>query len=221
MEIHERPNSKVYLLDCMEGMKDTHDNYYDLAVVDPPYGINATTEVGFGDKKSGRANRPQKWGNKKWDEERPSKKFFSELYRISKNQIICGGNYFMDYLHPSRCWLVWDKVQRVNQADAELIYTSFNTSVRVFQYHCSKLQGFQNPNRFHPTEKPVALYDWIYKNYLPEGGKVLDTHLGSVSNRISANKAGNIDFTGYELDPDYFRDSNKRYEQFIAQTRLF
>lgn len=206
--------------DCMAVMARYPDKYFDLAVVDPPYGIGATVEIGLGDTKSGRINRLSKWGKKEWDNERPLKGYFDELKRVSKNQIIFGGNYFADLLSPSRCWLIWDKMQRVNQADAELAWTSFNTSVRVFQFHCSKLQGFQNPNRFHPTEKPVALYAWIYHNYAKPGELILDTHLGSGSSRIAAHKAG-LSFVGCELDKEYFEAQEKRFKEFTAQLRLF
>lgn len=206
--------SKVHLIDCVEFMRGLPDKAFDLAVVDPPYGIDGTVEIGFGDTKSGRVNRPSKWGQKEWDNERPTKAYFDELKRVSKNQIIFGGNYFADLLEPSRCWIVWDKMQRVNQADAELAWTSFTNSVRVYQYHCSKLQGFQNPNRFHPTEKPIQLYDWIFRNYAKPNDTILDTHMGSQSSRISAYKAG-LDYTGCELDPEYFEQGNQRYEAFL------
>jgi site-specific DNA-methyltransferase (adenine-specific) len=205
----------------MELMRSFPDKHFDLAVVDPPYGIDGTVEIGFGDTKSGRVKRPSKWGQKEWDKERPTKAYFDELKRVSKNQIIFGGNYFADLLEPSRCWIVWDKMQRVNQADAELAWTSFTNSVRVYQYHCSKLQGFQNPNRFHPTEKPIQLYDWIFKNYLPNGGKVLDTHGGSMSSVISAIKAGNIEMTCSELDKDYFKAAKERILTFQKQLSMF
>ena len=210
----------AYNRDCMEAMREFSDRFFDLAVVDPPYGIGATREIGHGDIRYNRHNRPPKWGVKKWDNERPGPEYFAELIRVSKSQIIFGGNYFADTLPASRCWLVWDKMQRVDQADAELAWTSFNSSVRVFQFHCSKLQGFQNPSRFHPTEKPIALYDWIFDNYAKAGDKILDTHLGSGSSRIAANKAG-LDFWGYELDGEYFAAQEKRFSQFISQLRMF
>jgi site-specific DNA-methyltransferase (adenine-specific) len=212
--------STVYLMDCIEGMKRYPDNFFDLAVVDPPYGIDGTAEIGFGDTKSGRVNRPSKWGQKEWDKERPTKDYFDELKRVSKNQIIFGGNYFADLLEPSRCWIVWDKMQRVNQADAELAWTSFTNSVRVYQYHCSKLQGFQNPNRFHPTEKPISLYEWILDKYAKPNDLILDTHLGSQSSRIAAYKAG-LDFVGFEIDQEYFDKSVKRFEDYTSQLNLF
>lgn len=214
------PISEVYLMDCVEGMKHYPDKYFDLAICDPPYGIDGTVEIGFGDTKSGRVNRPSKWGQKEWDKERPTIEYFTELFRVSKNQIIFGGNYFADLLPPSRCWIVWDKVQRVNQADAELAWTSFTSSVRVYQYHCSKLQGFMNPNRFHPTEKPISLYEWIIEKYSNKTNLILDTHLGSGSSRIACNKNG-LNFVGFEIDEEYFNKQNKRYADFTAQTRLW
>jgi site-specific DNA-methyltransferase (adenine-specific) len=236
----QEESSSIFMMDCVSAMKNYPDNYFDLAVVDPPYGIDGTQEIGFGDTKSERVNRPSKWGQKEWDKERPTKAYFEELKRVSKNQIIFGGNYFADLLQPSRCWIVWDKMQRVNQADAELAWTSFTNSVRVYQFHCSKLQGFQNPNRFHPTEKPISLYDWIFEKYgkikcdhkhrenerslctdcRNSNVKILDTHLGSGSSRIAAHKAG-MDFTGFEIDEDYFRASNKRFKDYHSQLTLF
>jgi len=214
------PSSEVYLEDCVKALKRFNDNHFDLAIVDPPYGIDGTVEIGFGDTKSGRVNRPSKWGQKEWDKERPTKAYFDELKRVSKNQIIFGGNYFADLLEPSRCWIVWDKMQRVNQADAELAWTSFTNSVRVYQYHCSKLQGFQNPNRFHPTEKPISLYEWILDKYAKPNDLILDTHLGSGSSRIAAYKGG-FNFVGFEIDQEYYEKQEKRFNDFKSQLRLF
>jgi len=214
------PLSDVYLEDCVTALKRFNDNHFDLAIVDPPYGIDGTVEIGFGDTKSGRVNRPSKWGQKEWDKERPTKDYFDELKRVSKNQIIFGGNYFADLLEPSRCWIVWDKMQRVNQADAELAWTSFTNSVRVYQYHCSKLQGFQNPNRFHPTEKPISLYEWILDKYAKPNDLILDTHLGSGSSRIAAYKGG-FNFVGFEIDAEYYEKQEKRFNDFKSQLRLF
>ena len=214
------PSSEVYLEDCVTALKRFNDKHFDLAIVDPPYGIDGTVEIGFGDTKSGRVNRPSKWGQKEWDKERPTKAYFDELKRVSKNQIIFGGNYFADLLEPSRCWIVWDKMQRVNQADAELAWTSFTNSVRVYQYHCSKLQGFQNPNRFHPTEKPISLYEWILDKYAKPNDLILDTHLGSGSSRIAAYKGG-FNFVGFEIDKEYYEKQEKRFNDFKSQLRLF
>ena len=206
--------------DNMELMKRYPDNYFDLAIVDPPYGITGNKEIGFGDKKSGRINRENKWGNKNWDETRPAKEYFEELKRVSKNQIIWGGNYFADILPPSEKWLIWDKMQRVNQSDCELAYTSFKGALRIYQFHCSKLQGFQNPNRFHPTEKPVQLYKWIVDNYAKPNDKILDTHLGSGSIAIACHDYG-FELTACELDFDYYDKAIQRIKNHVSQQKLF
>jgi site-specific DNA-methyltransferase (adenine-specific) len=210
---HEIGNSRVYLRDCIEGMKEYPDGYFQLAVVDPPYGINVNVSIGRrkGDKKS----KYHKFiGN---DSNIPDEDYFTELFRVSINQIIWGGNYMTEYLKPSSCWLLWDKgfSEDVTFAQFEMAWTSFNSSAKKYDYNAAK-----NKDRIHPTQKPVALYDWIYKNYAKPTDKILDTHLGSQSSRIAANKAG-LDFTGFELDPDYFHQGNKRYENHISQLRMF
>jgi len=221
--------SEVFNIDCMEGMKQYPDKYFDLAVVDPPYGIGED-----GSKSQSRRVPSKKWINPKkseyknggWDNESPSELYFRELNRVSKNQIIWGANHFIDKIClSSPCWIVWDKKDGKDDsdfADCELAYTSFRSSVRMFRMHWV---GFGAVNakekRFHPTQKPIKLYDWIYSKYLPEGGKVLDTHLGSGSNRIAADKAGNIDFTAYELDKDYFEAQEKRWSNYKAQLKMF
>ena len=198
--------------DCMEVMARYPDKYFDLAVVDPPYGIGVNVSMGRrkGDKKS---DYHKFAGN---DISIPDESYFNELKRISVNQIVWGGNYMTQYLPPSPCWLLWDKgfSEEVTFAQYEMAWTSFTKSAKKYDKH---------PNltsRIHPTQKPVALYDWIYKNYLPEGGKVIDTHLGSGSNRIAAYKAGNINFVGCELDTEYFIAQEKRFEQFKQQLTI-
>lgn len=213
--------SQVTLGDCMDGMKQYPDKYFDLAVVDPPYGI--------GESKKMRENTiSEKWKNpykkkhspKEWDTNPPNIKYFFELFRISKNQIIWGANHFLPKTSP--CWIVWDKKNGDNDfADCELAWTSFKTSVRKFEWLWNGFQKQRPENRIHPTQKPVALYDWIYKNYLPNGGKVIDTHLGSGSNRIAADKAGNIDFYGWEIDKDYYEAQEKRWKEYKAQLTMF
>lgn len=216
-------SSIVYNEDCMLGMRKLPDNYADLAVCDPPYGIG---EDGKSNHSRGKRAKAKLYTPKEWDKEPPSIEYFTELFRVSKNQIVWGANHFISKLpFDSSCWIVWDKDNgETDFADCELAYTSFKTAVRKFKY---KWQGMLQQNmkdkeiRIHPTQKPIALYDWIYKNYLPEGGKVLDTHLGSGSNRISADKAGNIDFIGYEIDKDYFEAQELRYKNYKRQLRLF
>lgn len=205
--------SEVENIDCMIGMARYPDKFFDLAVVDPPYGIGAENHAG------NKENGWNQWDQKEWDSSVPKKEYFVELFRVSKNQIIWGGNYFTFFLQPSQCWIIWDKGQRdFSLADAELAWTSFKKSIRVFGY----ARGKSNmENKIHPTQKPITLYSWIYKNYLPNGGKVLDTHLGSGSNRIAADKAGNIDFTGYEIDKDYYEAQEKRFKDYKQQLTMF
>ena len=192
--------------DCIELMKRYPDKYFDLAVVDPPYGI-------------GISSNPfrQKHGKCDWDNCIPNQQYFDELLRVSKNQIIWGGNYFD--LPPSQGFIIWDKKQpqEFSSAMCEMAWMSFQKPAKIFRMHVITAEL----NKIHPTQKPVALYQWIYKNYLPEGGKVLDTHLGSGSNRIAADKAGNIEFTACELDTDYFLAQEKRWKEYKSQLVLF
>jgi site-specific DNA-methyltransferase (adenine-specific) len=232
------PESIVYNADCMDIMKGYPDKYFDLAVVDPPYGIKAdrsfVRKTPAIDPRNGRKiiTKPKKIGY--WDNKRPNILYFKELIRISKNQIIFGGNYFADLLPPKSCWIVWDKVNgNSDQADCELAWTSFNTAVRQLEYMWCIAQGksieqgriAQGNNKLwekklHPTQKPVALYDWIFKNYAKPTDKILDTHLGSGSSRIAAYKSG-LSFVGIELDKDYFEAQEKRFNTFKSQLRLF
>ena len=205
-------NSIVCNMDCMLGMEQYPDKYFDLAVVDPPYGLgNKLVDGGAGRNGKFDKNRD----SVKWDI-LPNDEYFAELMRVSKNQIIWGSNYFQ--LPPTRCNLIWYKMQEFSGADFELAWTSFDKASKAFKM--SRVEAYSD-GKTHPTQKPVALYDWIYKNYLPNGGKVIDTHLGSGSNRIAAYKAGNIDFVGYELDKDYYETQEKRFNLFISQGNLF
>lgn len=196
-------------MDCMEGLKQTPDNYYSLAVIDPPYGIGMDGNNNW----SGSKHKV-----KDWDNECPNVDFFNELFRVSKNQIIWGANHFISKMSKdSKCWIIWDKQNDgFSFADGEMAWTSFDTAVRFFRYH----RGKQTDTRIHPTQKPVALYDWIFKNYAKEGDKILDTHLGSASSRIAADMH-KLDFTGYELDKEYFDASVKRYNDYKKQLKMF
>jgi site-specific DNA-methyltransferase (adenine-specific) len=201
----------------MEIMAQYPDKHFDLAVVDPPYGIdlaNMNMGIGKGKKYSKIGNR--KWKAKNWDLFAPTKDYFIELKRISNNQVIWGGNYFI--LPPCKNYVIWDKgiPKDLSFADCEMAWTSFDKAPRIFRYSTY----LDRANKFHPTQKPVKLYDWIYKNYLPEGGKVIDTHLGSGSNRIAADKAGNINFVGCELDKDYFDAQENRWSNYKAQLTI-
>ena len=210
----------VYNMDCMEAMKSFPDGYFDLGVIDPPYGLELALNGQFA--KYG--------GSSKWDVV-PEKVFFEELFRVTKNQIIWGWNYFSHLTPPCKGFIYWNKMNHhENRADGEIAYTSYNKLARHFEYMwdgnrygtVGNIQGVGKKSiRIHPTQKPVALYEWIYMNYLPQGGKVLDTHLGSGSNRIAADKQGNIEFYGFEIDKEYFDASVKRFDQYKAQLTMF
>lgn len=218
----EAARSVVLNQDCMEGMKQFPDKHFDLAVVDPPYGIS---QPAFRKESGNKACPTKEYHHAVFTQGTPPDEYFLELFRVSKNQIIWGGNYYNHILPVGKKWIFWDKRTEAAQwGDGELAFTSFQGAITKFEFAWNgMIQGNMKDkeDRIHPTQKPVALYDWIYKNYLPEGGKVLDTHLGSGSNRIAAYKAGNIDFTGYEIDADYYAAQEKRFKAFAAQTRLF
>jgi site-specific DNA-methyltransferase (adenine-specific) len=213
--------STVILGDCVQLMKGYADNYFDLAVVDPPYGINADQKRGDTGRNKHIKQKDYHIGN--WDNQIPDENYFNELMRVSKHQIIWGGNYFLDYLKNTSCMIVWDKVNGDNlYADCELAWTSFDSAVRKVKF---KWHGFLQGNmadkeeRIHPTQKPVYLYEWIFKTYAAEGMKILDTHLGSGSSRIAADK-NKLEFVGMENDLVHFNDSEKRFKQYKSQLRI-
>jgi site-specific DNA-methyltransferase (adenine-specific) len=206
------PSSLVYLEDCIEGMKRYADNHFDLAIVDPPYGIDVT-------KLKIRANKK----GKHWDKETPKQEYFDELFRVSKNQIIWGMNFLNDYLGRAEKTLVWDKQNDGTfGSDYELAWTSFDG---VKQHICRIMwYGYFYPKEelplLHPTQKPVKLYDWILHNFAKENDLILDTHLGSGSSRIAAYKGG-FNFVGFEIDQEYFNAQEKRFNDFKLQLKLF
>ena len=200
--------------DNMELMSRYEDNHFDLAIVDPPYGIGAS-EMTMGSGK----NKKYKKG-KKWDNETPNIDYFKELQRVSKNQIIWGGNYLADKLKPSRCYIFWDKGINgdCDFADGELAWCSFD---KVLRKAPIRYKGFLGADkiRIHPTQKPVKLYEWILMNYAKEGDKILDTHLGSGSIAIACDNLG-FDLIACELDKEYYDAAIKRLKQHQAQLRL-
>lgn len=202
---------KLFNEDCMSVMGKYPDKYFDYAIVDPPYGIDAGNKT-FG-------NRKQKFEKKCWDENIPHPSYFFELKRVSKNQLIFGGNYFP--LPKTNGWLFWDKDRSagVSFSDGELAWTSFLTSLRKTRVVYDGNRG-SDTNRIHPTQKPIRLYDWIYQTYIPQGAKVLDTHLGSGSSAISAYFNG-VEFVGCELDKDYFDEMLQRFNEETRQSTLF
>ena len=221
----------IYNQDCMEAMKDMSDNQFDLAIVDPPYGIGADIaqnkaaerrKKAKGKNKSGRGWKEYRLTN--WDKDIPTSKYFKQLFRISKNQIVWGGNYMTEYLKPSMGWILWDKGQRnFSLADGELAWTSFNKALRIFTMpRVAALQDANNNGgeRIHPTQKPVKLYEWLLMKYAKEGDKILDTHLGSGSIAIACHNLG-FDLTGYEIDKEYYEAAIKRIEQHKSQIRMF
>ena len=237
---HVRDNSRSFLMDNMELLKQTPDKFYELAIVDPQYAINApnmrmghnpnrkdmsggaTTAVRL--KKKGRLNsgggklknRILNRSEIDWDNEPPTEEYWKELMRVSKNQIIWGGNYFP--LPPTRGIVCWDKVQPwENFSQWEMAWTSFDTTAKL--YRISNTGGGNKVKKIHPTEKPVSLYKKLLKDFAKEGDKILDTHLGSGNSRQAAFEMG-FDFTGCEISPSYWKDSNEAFEAFLLQPRL-
>ena len=202
--------------DCMNILPKYEDNYFDLAIVDPPYGIadNPSRHKGSGKLKNRILNQnADKFA--KWDKA-PSKEYFDELFRVSKNQIIWGGNYFD--LPPCQKFIIWDKEipNGLSFSDCEYAWTSFNGANKMFRY-----SAYRNKSeKFHPTQKPPSLYDYCLMNFAVEGDKILDTHLGSGSIAIACHNLG-FDLTACELDKDYYNSAIKRINQHKAQIRLF
>ena len=210
--------------DNMELMSRYPDNYFELAIVDPPYGIGEDGGKSFSRcKKTG--VKPSKHIKKSWDNKHPQIEYFKELKRVSKNQIIFGANHFIESIpnSSSSCWIVWDKLNGLNDfADAELAYSSFKTAVRIFKYkwHGMLQHDMKNKEiRIHPTQKPVALYKWLLMNYAKEGDKILDTHLGSGSIALACHELG-FSLTACELDSEYYDAALKRFKQQTAQLKL-
>lgn len=203
----------AYNMDCMEAMRSMPDNCFDLAVVDPPYGLAKKLLRGG---HTGAVKFHELYAENEWDEERPSKEYFDQLFRVSKNQVIWGANYFLDYLRPSRGVIAWDKNlgEPLNFSHWEMAWTSFDCIARKVTI------GSNTGDRIHPTQKPIALYRWIFQHYAKPEDKILDTHLGSGSSRIAAYDAG-LDFTGYEIDKDYFEKQEERFRAHTAQMSLF
>ena len=195
-------------------MKRYPDNYFDLAIVDPPYGIGMHKAQGTTKAK------PKKWIGGNWDNEIPTKEYWIELKRVSKNQIVWGANYFIEYLDAGKKWVVWDKKLDQDQSHFELAWTSFIGAERIYRSSRSKLQGFMNPNRFHPTEKPVDLYEYLLISFAEKGNKILDTHRGSASLDIACHNLG-FDLVTCELDKEYFESGNKRLFEHQQQIRMF
>ena len=208
-------NIKITNEDNMELMARYEDNYFDLAIVDPPYG--------YGDKKTDILNFRQKEQHREWNVA-PNDNYFKELFRVSKNQIIWGGNYFpFIWGYGGRCFIYWHKGNPVpNFADGELAWTSFDKNAKQFDYrYYGNLEGNTSTGvKFHPTQKPVALYEWILMNFSKEGDKILDTHLGSGSIALACHNLG-FYLTACELDESYYNSAMKRLQEHQSQIRMF
>ena len=204
-----------YLGDCMDLLKDTPDNFYELAIVDPPYGIGIDGQKEcIKGKKSDRKFHKRK----NWDKEIPNKEYFKELFRVSKNQIIWGGNYFVKHLEEGhKGWIIWDKAQHgLTMSDCELAYSSFDSPTRIWVKNRCVLK---KDITIHPTQKPVALYKWLLKNYAKDGDKILDTHLGSGSSAIASHYMG-FELTGIEIDEEYYNQAMTRIKEQTSQQTL-
>lgn len=207
-----------YNMDCMDGMREFPDGYFELAIVDPPYGIGADTGTGgFGHAKA-------KHYSGGWDGSAPDRAYFDELFRVSQNQIIWGGQYMTDHLGASKKWLVWDKVGEGKfqnpYSKCELAWTSFDGVVDKFVCYQMGFVSADKSDRIHPTQKPVALYKWILQNYAKPGDKILDTHVGSASSLIACHELG-YEYTGFEIDEEYYKLATERLEAVKAQTSIF
>ena len=206
--------NEVKLIDCMEYMKTVPDKYYELAIVDPPYGININMNQGR------RSGDTKKHAIKKWDSKPPTNEYFLELKRISKSQIVWGANNF-SWIPPNNGWIVWDKdiTGDVKFSKAELAYCSFSNTVNLVKIR-AQTGNETYSNKIHPTQKPVALYKWLLKNYAKPNDKIFDSHVGSGSSRIACYDMG-FDFMGCELDTDYWEAQEERYKQHTMQGDLF
>jgi site-specific DNA-methyltransferase (adenine-specific) len=203
--------NRLYHMDCMEGMKQFPDKYFELAIVDPPYGIGMDGgSVGY--------KGFNVFEKKNWDKEPPPQEYFQELFRVTKQQIIFGGNYFG--LPRSRCWVIWDKgagFKGRSYAEAELAWTSFDKNVRILQY--DPLAKGDYHGKIHPCQKPISLYEWLLVNYAKKGDKILDTHVGSASSLIACYRLG-FDYVGFEIDEDYYNKAQERIKAEKAQVKF-
>jgi len=211
-------------MDCMDGMKETPDKYFDLAIVDPPYGINMDNP-----RKRTKPSRPNsyelykeyRYKEAEWDGGIPKKQYFNELFRVSKKQLIFGANYMAEHLPSGYGWVFWHKKngEDNNFSDGEFIFSSKGIQSRMVSI--SQFDGLRGgQDRIHPTQKPVALYHWLLNNYAEEGDKILDTHVGSASSLIACHDMG-FEYLGFELDEDYYNMASERLERHKAQLKLF
>lgn len=217
-----QPNTFINA-DCMDYLTKCPSKYFQLAIVDPPYGIS--WDGGNDIPKKGRPdvydrkNNP-KYTVKDWDVSPPSKEYFDELKRVSKNQIVWGGNYFTDYLEPKKCWVFWDKLydKTFNFSHGELAWTSWDKRM-LKVVMSSKIETRGGLDKIHPTQKPVKLYRWLLKEFAKAGDLILDTHVGSASSLIACTELG-YDYVGFEIDKEYFEQAEKRLSRAFRKFEL-
>ena len=218
--------NKILNMDCLDFLKKCPDNYFSLVLTDPPYGIGVGKKTCIYDgKKHGNAKTKRtEYEEKDWDNEIPAKEIFDEILRVSKNAIIFGGNYFVENLHNSNCWIVWNKLNGNNDfADCELAWTSFKSAVRKYDFLWNGMlqQDMKNKEkRIHPTQKPADLFGMILRDYSKEGDLILDCFSGSGTTAIACHNL-NRNFICIEKDKDYYEASVKRLEEHKRQGRLF
>ena len=220
---YEEMKNKIILADCMDIMKDIPDKYFDLAIVDPPYGIGENASRNKGDRPTKKWVTPNSIQYKTFDDSIiPDKNYFNELFRISQNQIIWGGNYFTEYLKPSSGWIVWNKKSDIKErlSMCELAWSSFNIKCNRFDFLWAGFKKEIQEARFHPTQKPVALYRWLLQNYAKPGDKIIDTHSGSGSLACACHLE-KFDFLAIEKDEDYYKSSVERLDILRSQGVLF
>lgn len=207
----------------MEYMKSCDDNAFDLAIVDPPYGIGVEKQRINSNRKTAKWSNPTEYSYKNFDDSAaPTKQYFEELFRVSKNQIIWGGNYFTDKLPPSKGWIVWDKKADIKEhlSMCELAFSSFDKKCNKFEFLWAGFKKAVQETRIHPTQKPVKLYEWLLKNYATSDMRILDTHLGSASSAIAAHYFG-CKFVGMEIDIDYYNAACVRFDRETRQVAMF
>ena len=214
-----------YNTNCMTGMSEFPDGYFDLAIVDPPYGGVTNGGYMLNKQSGGVARNRNDYVLDLWQQSAPSKEYFDELFRVSKNQIIWGGNYFVEQIQRnSQCWIVWDKEkpQGIGFADIELAWTSFNQAAKLYRFAWNgMIQGDMKnkEHKIHPTQKPKHLYKWLLSNFAKEGDIILDTHVGSASSLIACEEMGHK-YVGFELSESYYKLSNERLKQHQAQVTI-
>lgn len=226
-----------YNIDCMEAMKQFPDKFFDIAIVDPPYGINVASHKdgkiigggyrGFAGKKCLRGREKPSGEPKPYhtfaDSRPPDEGYFRELQRVSKQSVIWGGNFMLDHLGVASCMIVWDKKRRgLDQADCEIAWTDIKGQSRIFEYKWNGMlkENMKNKEeRIHPTQKPIALYSWILSKFAKPGDKILDTHVGSASSLIACHRAG-LQYWGFEIDPIYYEKAKERLDKEMAQVNI-